>query len=274
MIGAIVTAMKAILFALLIVAGASSQAFAWGRAGHAIVAEIAERHLSPESRAEVDALLATEGAKSMADVSLWADLIKALRIPDQPSHVVRLPLDHSGYDAATVCKTGRCIVAAIDRYTAVLADRSNPATARVTALKYLIHLVGDLHQPLHTSADTGATAVVLDGSVTRLHDVWDDAIIESRGKDWQTLAVAVEADAIVPDTSSTPADSALEGRDIARDTIFADPRLETRRRDVLPWLPKTYLDDNWPIVRKRLKQGGYRLAALLNRALDKAPKAN
>ncbi|MEQ1953142.1 S1/P1 nuclease [Mesorhizobium sp. CN2-181] len=265
--------MKAILLALTLICAVPLQAQAWGRAGHAIVAEIAERHLSPAARAEVDALLATEGAKSMADVSLWADLIKALRIPDQPSHVVRLPLDHSGYDPAKVCKTGRCVVAAIDRYSAVLADRSNPTTARVTALKYLIHLVGDLHQPLHASADTGARAVALDGSVTRLHDVWDDAIIDSLGKDWQTLVAVVEADATVPDTGSTPADWALEGRDIARDTIFTDARLQTGRRDVLPWLPKAYLGDNWPIVRQRLKQGGYRLAALLDQALGTAPSA-
>ncbi|MDQ6434301.1 S1/P1 nuclease [Mesorhizobium sp. LHD-90] len=225
------------------------------------------RHLSPAARAEVEALLGTEGAKSMAEVSLWADLIKALRIPDQPSHVVRLPLDRSGYDPATVCKRNRCLVAAIDTYAAVLADRTNPATARVTALKYLIHLVGDLHQPLHASADTGARAVVLHGTVTTLHDVWDDAIVDSRGKDRQALVDVVEAASMRPETGSTPADWALEGRDIARDTIFEDPRLETRRRDVLPWLPKTYLDDNWPIARDRLKEGGYRLAALLDRIL-------
>jgi hypothetical protein len=266
--------MMRILLVLVLCAADPASALAWGRAGHAIIAEIAERHLSPEARRQVDRLLATEGAKSMAEVSLWADLIKALRIPGQPSHVVRMPLDHIGYDAAKICKTGRCIVAAIDAYSAVLADRDNEATARVTALKYLVHLVGDLHQPLHASADTGARAVMLDGSVTRLHDIWDDAIIDNQGADWRAMVDTVEADAIVPDTGSTPADWALEGRDIARDRIFMDPRLETRRRDVLPWLPKTYLDDNWPIVRQRLKQGGYRLAALLDRALDKAPDAD
>lgn len=263
-----------ILLVLALLAADPASALAWGRAGHAIVADIAARHLSPEARSQVDALLATEGSATMAEVSLWADLIKALRIPDQPSHVVRLPLDHSGYDRAKVCKSGRCVIAAIDTYVAVLADRSNPATARVTALKYLIHLVGDLHQPLHTSADTGARAVMLNGSVTTLHDVWDDAIIDNQDKDWHALIAVVEADAVVPDTSSAPADWALEGRDVARDRIFTDPRLETHRRDVLPWLSKTYLDDNWPIVRQRLKQGGYRLASLLNRALDKAPNAN
>ena len=265
-----------ILLVLMLLAADPVLALAWGRSGHAIVAEIAESHLSPEARGEVDALLATEGSATMADVSLWADLIKALRIPNQPSHVVRLPLDHSGYDAAKICKTGRCIIAAIDTYAAVLADRGNQPTARVTALKYLIHLVGDLHQPLHTSADTGARAVMLNGSVTTLHDVWDDAIIDHQGKDWHALVAVVEADAIVPNTGSAPADWALEGRDIARNVIFADPRLDAgSRRDVLPWLPDAYLDDNWPIVRDRLKQGGYRLAELLNRVLSApAPAAD
>ena len=108
---------------------------------------------------------------------------------------------------------------------------------------------------------------MLDGSVTRLHDIWDDAIVGSRGKDWQALVEVVEAAPMRPETASMPVGWALEGRDIARDTIFSDKHLDTRRRDVLPWLPKTYLDDNWPIVRARLKQGGWRLAALLDRIL-------
>ncbi|PSJ55848.1 S1/P1 nuclease [Kumtagia ephedrae] len=259
--------MRRILSALAMVIALSAPASAWTWSGHAIVAEIAERHLSSEAKKAVSGLLAVEGQKSLVDVSLWADLVKVLRIPGQPSHVVRLPLDDSGYNAAKVCRKNRCATAAVERYAAILHDRTRPADERLAALKYVVHLVGDLHQPLHASADTGGRAVVLDGKVTRLHDVWDDAIVARQGKDWRELADAVEAAPTGPIVPSTPAGWALEGRDIARDTIFTDPRIATTRRDVLPTLPEAYLDDNWPVVRARLKQAGYRLAHLLEEAL-------
>ncbi len=256
--------MRCFLFALAFLAVLPAPAFAWGRSGHQTVAEIAARHLSPAATAEVRTLLGSEGLSGLPEVSLWADLIKALRVPDQPSHVVRLPLDHRGYVAARDCRKRRCVIAAIDRYAAILADRANPVAARVTALKYLVHLVGDVHQPLHASADTGARAVTLAGKVTTLHAIWDDDIVDRQGKDWRRLAEEIDSRP-PPAASSTPADWALEGRDIARDVIFTDRRLVVGGRgDALPGLPASYLDDNWPIVRDRLQLAGWRLGALLD----------
>jgi len=246
-----------------------AHAFAWGLSGHAIVAEIAARHQSPGARAEVSALLASEGQQSLADISLWADMAKALRMPNQPSHVVRLPLDDSAYDPAKVCRRNRCAVAAVDTYAAILADRARPTPERLAALKYVVHLVGDLHQPLHTSADTGGRAVVLSGTVTTLHAVWDDSIIDSHKAAWRALVEIVEAAPTGPVEASTPAGWALEGRDIARDVIFKDTRIVAgQRTEAMPMLKDSYFDDNWPIVRARLKQAGLRLALLLDEMLD------
>ena len=262
--------MRPVLLALVFLAALPIHAFAWGRDGHQIVAAIATRHLSPAAQAEVTALLASEGLSGLPEVSLWADLIKALRVPDQPSHVIRLPLDHSGYIAARVCETRRCATAAIDRYAAILADRSLPIEVRVTALKYIVHLVGDVHQPLHASADTGARAVMLAGKVTTLHDVWDDDIIAGQHKGWRQLAEELD-NRPPPASRGTPVDWALEGRDIARDFIFKDTRLVVGGRgDALPGLSAGYLDDNWPIVRERLQLAGWRLGALLDGALGSA----
>ena len=139
-------------------------------------------------------------------------------------------------------------------------DWSKPDSERLAALKYLVHLVGDLHQPLHTSADTGGRAVVASGEKTTLHAVWDDAIIDSRKTDWRVLVDAVEAAPTGPVEPSTPVGWALEGRDIARDVIFADADLAASRHGgAPPTLPDSYPDDNWPIVRARLKQAGLRL---------------
>ena len=259
------------LLTLAVVASLPAQAFAWGWSGHAIVAEIASRHLSAEAKLEVSALLATEGQASLTDISLWADMVKALGITREPSHVVRLPLDHGGYNAAKVCKNGRCATAAIETYSMILRDRRKPDSERLAALKYLIHLVGDLHQPLHTSADTGGRVVVMSGEKTTLHAVWDDAIIDSRKTDWRVLVDTVEAAPTDPVEPSTPVGWALEGRDIARDVIFADAHLAAGRHGgAPPTLPDSYLDDNWPIVRARLKQGGLRLAFLLDETLGNA----
>jgi hypothetical protein len=254
------------LLALAVIAALPAQAFAWGSGGHAIVAEIASRHLSARAKAEVSALLAGQGQASLAGISLWADMVKALGITHEPSHVVRLPLDHSAYDPAKVCKTGRCATAAVETYSAILRDRSKPGADRLAALKYLVHLVGDLHQPLHTSADTGGRAVAVSGEKTTLHAVWDAAIIDSRQTDWRALVALVETAPTGPVEPSTPVGWALEGRDIARDMIFADARLAAARHGAL--LPAGYLDDNWPIVRTRLKQAGLRLALLLDESLS------
>ena len=141
--------MKHILIVLAFVIGGIAPAFAWGASGHLIVADVASLHLSPATKKEVAALLATQGFTALNQISMWADLVKFLNVPNQPSHVVRLPLDDSGYDEKKNCGNRRCAVLAIETYTKVLRDRTKSKKERMTALKYLVHLVGDVHQPLH-----------------------------------------------------------------------------------------------------------------------------
>jgi hypothetical protein len=257
--------MKRILLTLAFVLCTAHQGFAWGLIGHAVVAEVAERRLSPSARKEVDSLLATEKMTSLSQISLWADLVKYLEVPNQPSHVVKLPLDDSGYDPATVCKNNRCAVQAIDTYAAILRDRSKPRKERMRALKYIVHLVGDLHQPLHATADNGVTVVKIGGKKQRLHEVWDDTIIQHASFFPWVLVKKVDK-GNKPVDPSTPAGWAIEGRNLARDVILKDDRLKAGNTQVVT-LPKRYLEDNWPIVRTRLREAGYRLAYVLNDAL-------
>ncbi|WP_438752093.1 S1/P1 nuclease [Pararhizobium sp. O133] len=264
--------LKLVLSALLLLA-THGDACAWGREGHKVVAVIAQAHLTPEAKAAVMSILAAEGKTSMASVALWADDVRKLPIPRQPSHEVKLPLNHDGYDPAVSCKGNRCVLAAIDADIAVLRARDLPPAAQVAALKYLIHFIGDLHQPLHASADNGQEMMEIGGKVQKLHRVWDTEIIQAQNLRTASLAQEVEASPFPVDLSGSPTDWALEGRDIARDVIF--PTLAGYERDSADGriiLPESYNKKNWPIVERRLKQAGYRLASLLNGIFSKSPR--
>ena len=98
-------------------------------------------------------------AKSAADflacVATWADAVRkpAYQVT-KPFHFVNIPIEAQGFDAARDCpKEKGCVVSALDRYQATLADRTRPRSDRAEALKFIIHLVGDLHQPLHDAID-------------------------------------------------------------------------------------------------------------------------
>src|SRR5262245_20991571 len=125
---------------------------AWGQEGHAIVAEIAQRHLSPKARARVAEILGV--GVSLASISTWADDARSSRPKTYNWHFVDIPLDIRTYDAARDCKMvpekGDCVVAAVARLRRELAARGTPPMARREALKFLVHFIGDLHQPLHT----------------------------------------------------------------------------------------------------------------------------
>ncbi|WP_313531695.1 S1/P1 nuclease [Shinella sp.] len=249
-----------ILTVFLMVACSPLHAFAWGREGHKVVALIAESRLTPAARAEVQRLLASEGSSSLADVALWADEIKSVKALRQPSHGVNLPLDSSPYDPKRDCGHKICVIEAIERLQPTLADKRLPISARMMALKYLVHLVGDIHQPLHATT-AGARTVVFDGAIESLHKVWDSGIIRTHKRNPSLMALGVEATHRQPVTYGSPLIWALESRDIARDTIL--PELPA---DGI--LPPDYADRNWDLVEERLHEAGRRLALMLNQSLD------
>jgi hypothetical protein len=254
----------ALLAGLLLAAASPQDAAAWTDAGHRVVAQIASEHLTPEARRQVESLLQTQGAASLPDISMLADIAKAVPLLEQPSHVVHMPLVDRPYDPAKDCRKGRCALAALDSNVAILGDPQASMASRAAALAMVVHLVGDLHQPLHTSADTGQRKVRWKGERMTLHAFWDDEITAALGSDWQEIATEVGAKGCDDVADSDPVVWAGEGRDIARDTILADPRVPKREaRD----LPETYVSEAWPIARERLRLAGCRLAGLLNRIL-------
>ena len=251
-----------LLLALLSVPG---RAFAWGAEGHEVAAALALRELTPVARGQVAHLLG--GETMMIHDATWADEIRSQRPETGTWHYVDIPLNAPGYDPRRDCGRSDCVVAQIGNELRVLADRRAPAGARAEALRFLIHFVGDMHQPLHAAddGDRGGNDVHVSIGHERasLHKVWDVDVVEALGFDTVQVANSLER-GVTPAqrkawASGMPADWANEAHAIARDEIY--PPLSGRRS---LRLPRDYDDREAAITRIQLAKAGLRLAWLLN----------
>ena len=170
---------------LLLAASAAPPAFAWSADGHRTVAAIAQARLSPAARAEVARLLAGEPDPTLTGVADWADRVRDDRDDPRakattPWHYVNFH-DGCSFDAARDCAGNDCIIGAINRNYLALADHRRPDAERRDALKYLVHFVGDVHQPLHAGVidDRGGTRHQrqFEGSGGHLHGIWDHEVL-------------------------------------------------------------------------------------------------
>jgi len=173
-----------IVFAVVIGAPRLS---AWGAVGHHVVARIAWAHLTPAARAQATTLL-EGGQDAFIAAATWADEVRSARPETYNWHFVDIPAGEARYDAARDCPAtdkGDCVIAEIARARADLADVARTAALRGESLKFLIHFVGDLHQPLHAidNHDRGGNDVRVlalradDGRNTNLHAAWDTGLI-------------------------------------------------------------------------------------------------
>ena len=287
-------AVLASLFALSLLPGCGR---AWGVTGHAIVADIAEHHLTPAALDQIHALLRDEGLEHLDQVGSWPDTIRKERPEASPWHYVAIPLTENAYVPDRDCKKGDCAVEAIKRFTVILSDPSQPASARREALKFLVHFVGDLHQPLHGAdnagdheggavrvsyfGDAGSAQYPLD-----LHWVWDTKILERQlhvkelGASEPNLEVKRAAAIAANDidhaqlkgldaaSNADPAVWAMESHDAAKAFVYPGVVAAGAPPPAQPvMLGAAYQQRAWPVVEVRLELGGLRLAALLNKAL-------
>jgi hypothetical protein len=276
-------------FALLLtLLAASAPAAAWSRLGHQLVGELAQRHLEPGVDAKVRELLAGEPDPTLSGVAYWADALRnddPLRFKATSRwHYVNAKGGGCGFDAARDCADGGCVISAIEGQRAILADRSQPREARRDALKFLVHLVGDVHQPLHAGdrPDAGGNqfqvslttqlepeAYARDKYVrgvmgTNLHSVWDFYLLgESR------LTLAQYADRLDALPWPPAADTArLHPSGWAEEScgliVAADLYPRQHKMD------QSYITQWRPTAEHRVRLAGWRLANLLNEALGEA----
>ena len=153
---------------------------AWGADGHRVIAEIAWERLPPATQGRVRALLDLEPGASLASISTWADEVRS---PTTASwHYVNFdPEAGCTYSAARDCPDEQCVVAAIETQAQRLRTAPSP-NDRLRALKWVVHLVGDIHQPLHAglAGNKGGNLVQVRafGRGTNLHALWDSGLIK------------------------------------------------------------------------------------------------
>jgi hypothetical protein len=268
----------------------AAPALASGPEGHAIVADIAEAHLTPAAISQVMQLLAQEGHSHLDEISSWADDVRTQRPETAPWHFVDIPLEATGYDAGRDCKNDDCVVARIGSFEKVLADKSAMPNDRREALKWVVHFVGDVHQPLHAEDhdDRGGNEIHLSyfKKSTNLHAVWDGKIIEqalnlSLGPNYSydhdaVRAAASKLDGAIADVDRTKWAPANLTGDLDQAVIaWANDSHVLAQTVAYPDLPASrrgdwsdmYQQEAWPVVQSQLEHAGTRLAELLNEAL-------
>ena len=241
-------------------------AWRWWDMGHRIVARIADERLTPRARQAVRHIL---GGQSLADASVWADNIRNYRHDADPLHYVNIPLRATSYDSARDCRNGRCIIAAIAADRRVLADASASPDDRAEALRFLVHFMGDLHQPLHVAdnADRGGNrrVVYLAGEKTNLHAIWDGKLLEHLGMTESAYLDRLRREMDTLDLATlergTVVDWAMEGHRIAVERAYRLPRSGC--------IGERYLEANRRIIDRALIAAGVRLARVLNDALGR-----
>ncbi len=257
-----------VVLTVIVAAVATEGVHAWGPVGHRAVAEIARARLTAAVRSEIQRLL---GGASMADVAVWADEVRETTHPETANwHIVNTPITTSGYLASRDCQPlewGDCILAALPRLEVRMRNARLPIVQRRETLMFLIHLIGDLHQPLHVgeNGDRGGNQRRLApiGGSENLHSAWDSGIIRDSRGSIRSLASAAAAWLETQTASTLTAgryeDWAAEGFRVSRDFVYpqiADGRISVRERD-----------EAMRVIERRIAMAGARLAAVLNRTL-------
>ncbi len=267
-------------------------AYAWGPTGHRVVAEIAQRHLTPAAQARVSRLL---DGRTLADVANWPDELRSDPRFDKykPLHFATVKDGVASYRDAEKAPCGDLVVA-IDAFTSylrtgsretlhavkALSDKSdgsgqgacNPQETEplspAEALSFLVHLIGDLHQPLHVGGtDQGGNLVSvnwMDRWTTNLHSTWDDEMVDFERLDYTQYARfldhASEADAsrwLSGDTISWANEAVA-----MRSKLYVFP--DDSGKPAVHKVSYKYIGAQRDRMREQLLKGGLRLAAVLN----------
>ena len=277
--------LRYLLVAALVCIAPSAPVYAYGPDGHRIVCDLAYRFLSDAARAEVDRLIALDPHyQHFRDTCSWADMVRAT------SQRHTAPWHYTGQDRNDPvidpedCAEDGCIISAIELHAGILADSGRSDAERLEALKFLAHWIGDIHQPLHVSinGDRGGNDIPVlwrGERYTNMHRVWDSEIIlDHMSEEWpwapanerwtyfaEALAVETPLAGSTVFTPVQPIAWAQESHNIVRSRDFgyfwANSEQTLEPGDA-------YYQRSLRISRQQLKQGGVRLAGVLNRLLD------
>jgi hypothetical protein len=250
---------------LVVLSYMPQRSMAWGMNGHRIVGEIADSYLNAKARIEIQKILGTE---SIAMASNWADFIKSdtsFRYLNT-WHYIDFPgeLSYAGIQEELKKDTAADAYTKLNFLIRELKKKTLPQDKKVMYLRLLIHIVGDLHQPLHVSPEgtNGGNDIKLTwfGNPSNLHRVWDEQLIEN-----QDLSYTEYTKAINHTTSSER--KAWQKQPISQwifDSYIISIQLHHELKDQNPKLSYRYNFDHLSTLNQQLLKGGVHLAGLLN----------
>ena len=247
--------------ALPILLFVSHSASGWGQTAHRVTGAIAEQYLTDEARIAIQKILPDE---SLAEAATWADEMRSdprvfWQKTASPWHYVTVPSGKT-YAEIGAPKQGDA-VAALAGFRETLLDEEARLVDKQLALRFIVHLVGDLHQPLHSGngTDRGGNdlKVTFMGNSSNLHRVWDSNMVNHQAlsySEWVSWLNAKITESDVDSWSVTEPQVWIAESVEIRETIYPATR-------TISW---DYIHNNMPVVKKRLQQAGIRLAAYLN----------
>jgi hypothetical protein len=243
--------------------------FCWGVIGHRVVAEIAQDHLTHRAKKELRKLI---GKETLAQWANWADFIKSdtTRTWNHTSkwHYVDLPanLDKDEFIAALKKLPGENLYTQILETSKEVADHSLPIGQRQIALRFLIHLVGDLHQPLHVGReeDQGGNKIKVSWfeKSTNLHSVWDNSLVEFQEYSYTEYAriLDIASQEQIKEWQDSPLEDWFYDSYLLANKIYALTPDNAKLSYQYNYIFKNDLDN-------QLLKGGIRLAKILNEVL-------
>ena len=270
---------------------AAPPAGAWGDLGHEVTALIAYRHLLPTARTALDAMLTSDSdpltRPDFASRATWADKYRNAHRETAAWHFVDIEIDNPDLNAAcfdfppsppgaaSLGPAQDCVVNKIEEFTAELGSAAATPAERLLALKFLIHFIGDLHQPLHAAdhQDRGGNCIGLTphGRASNLHAYWDVDVVAALGPSAATIADKLDAQLTAAEmkdwSAGTPRNWAMKSFELGRHDAYALPSLPTCQSGGSVTLSSQYQAQAEKDAAAQLLKAAVRMAAVLNRAL-------
>lgn len=237
---------------------------AWGPIGHRVTGELAEQYLTPKAKKAIALIL---GNETLAEASTWADEMRShpsefWKKTASPWHYVTVPQGKT-YSEVGAPQQGDAVTA-LSKFSATLKDKKSTREEKQLALRFIVHIIGDLHQPLHAGngTDRGGNNVKVKffWNETNLHRVWDKEMIDGEKlsyTEWSSWLGAKTTSSEIKKWSVTDPHVWIAESVKLRDIIYPKS----------PDINYSYKYENLPIVKKRIRMAGVRIAAYLNELL-------
>ena len=271
---------RAAVAGVLLLGFTAPRSWAWGREGHRLTALVAEAYLTPATKAQIATLLGvkTTDKDALADIASWADEYRQGHPETEKWHYIDIPSTEPSYDRKRDCPPSSdpaspwrdCAADRILYFEGRLGDTSLSPQDRAIALKFLVHLIGDVHQPFHAVGDSrggNQIHVTLMGSAQcgtqkcNLHGVWDEGLIEEHG-----LSETKYTDLLLQDIKDNHWETLAGG--VPTSWVNASHRYAVNA--LAPdgaLLRHDYVAEETKVVDSQLALGGLRLAHVLNNIL-------